>query len=194
MNKLSQEQIHIFLEKYRQTVAVPYPKGRQILLCPIGLVGAGKTTVMKPLAERLGLVRISGDEIRKMLKENGFINNRVDEIAFPVIESFLKEGYGVAVDSDCIAKREKIEKKASELNIPIVWIHIAPPEEFIINKLKNYPHSWLFKNADEAIKNYESRKPLHTKLDFNFVYTFDPSRPDINDQIDKAAEIIRNLP
>ncbi|MDE1944098.1 MAG: hypothetical protein KGH97_01205 [Patescibacteria group bacterium] len=44
---------------------------RQVFLAPVGRVGAGKTTVVKPLAERLGLVRISSDEIRKLLKERG---------------------------------------------------------------------------------------------------------------------------
>ena len=69
---------------------------------------------------------------------------------------------------------------------------INPPEEFILNKLRNHKPTWLFKNADEAIKNYEARKPLHQNLDFDFAYTFDTSKPDLDEQIEEATKIINS--
>lgn len=60
------------MDEYEAELDIPIqPKRKQFILCPVGIVGAGKTTVMKPLSERLSLVRISGDEIRKILKEHG---------------------------------------------------------------------------------------------------------------------------
>ena len=42
------------LEEYRKnTVVYKQKPARQFFLCPVGLVGAGKTTVLKPIAERL---------------------------------------------------------------------------------------------------------------------------------------------
>jgi len=66
-------------------------------------------------------------------------------------------------------------------------------EEFIINKLKNQKHSWLFKDAEDAINNYLARKPLHQNLDFPFTYTFDTSKSNLNEQITEAGEKIGKL-
>lgn len=180
-------------KEYEQTIAIPEQKGKQFFLCPVGLVGAGKTTVLKPLAEKFGLVRISTDEIRKMLKERGYGYKAAESIALAVGEKYARQGYGIAIDADCARpdKKLEIEEVAKKLNVPLIWIHINPPEEFIINKLKNYPHTWLFKDAEHALQNYYARKPLHEKLDFDFTYTFDTSRSDIGKQIDEAAEKIK---
>jgi len=168
---------------------------KQFLLCPVGLVGAGKSTVIVPLAEKLNLIRISHDEIRKILKENGFNYNRSKEMASEVIIDFLKKGYSVAIDANCgsIETFERIKKIESEYALKIVWIHINPPEEFIINKLRNFKHSWLFDSGEEAVSGYHEYKNKYgdgTNLKINFVYTFDTSKSDIQQQIKEAKEII----
>jgi hypothetical protein len=72
----------------------------------------------------------------------------------------------------------------------VVWIHINPPENFILNKLNNYNHTWLFKDADEAVATYYRRKPLHQDLKLEFAYVFDTSKPDIQSQINTAVPLI----
>lgn len=193
MDDISEQQFQTFVEEYRRTIVIPHPKGKQFLLCPVGLVGSGKTTVIKPLSEKLGLVRVSTDEIRKALKENGFNYKKTEDIAFAAADFFIDKGYGVVVDADCVRleKREQIEERAASLQIPIIWIRINPPEEFILNKLRNYKHTWLFKDAEDAIRNYKARKPLHKKLQFDFTYTFDTARPDPGNQIEEAVKIIQ---
>ena len=69
-------------------------------------------------------------------------------------------------------------------------MHVNPSEEFILNKLRTYNHTWLFKDADEAIANYYWRKLLHEHLSMPFVYTFDTSRDDLPHQIEEAIEKI----
>ncbi|MBP9822386.1 MAG: AAA family ATPase [Candidatus Pacebacteria bacterium] len=194
MNDLPKEQYKEFAEEYSKTIEIPEEKGKQFLLCPVGIVGAGKTTVVKPLAEKFGLVRISSDEMRKMLKEKGFSYKGVQEMALIVVRDFIIKGYGVAIDADCSKpeRRKEIENFSAKTSIPLIWIHINPPEEFILNKLRNYKHTWLFKDADEAIGNYEFRKPLHQNLDFNFTYTFDTSKSNLSDQIEEAYQIIKS--
>lgn len=190
---MSVRQIQNIIDAYKKTVEIPKIKGRRFLLCPVGIIGSGKTTVMKPLAKKLGLARISTDEIRKMLKNRGLDYQKTDNIAFAVGEYFVSKEYGIAIDADCVRldKKKKIEGLAKKLSMPIIWIHINPPEKFILNKLKNYPHTWLFKDAAQAIANYKARKPLHKKLDFDFTYTFDTSRSDLKQQIKEATDIIR---
>lgn len=49
-------------ENYLRTVALPYRKGeRQIFVCPVGYVGAGKTTVLKLLGQGAGLASAKED-------------------------------------------------------------------------------------------------------------------------------------
>ncbi len=193
MADLPQEKFVEFASEYSKTVEIPTEKGNQFLLCPVGIVGAGKTTVLKPLAKKLGLVRVSTDEMRKMLKERDFSYKGVRDLLFIVANSFIKQGYGIAIDTDCsrLDKKKQLEEYSTKTGLKIIWIHINPPEEFIINKFKNHEPSWLFKNPEEAIANYEARKPLHQNLDFNFTYTFDTSKPDLDDQIEEAYQIIK---
>ncbi len=157
-----------------------------------GVVGSGKTTVIKPLSKKLSLLRISTDEIRKLLKENGYGYESVKDMAYGLAEKYLSLGFSIAVDGDC--NSEEAQKRIKELKekygFVIFWVHINPPEEFIINKLKNYNHTWLFTDANQAIENYKSSKVRHTNLDFPFAYTFDTSRDDLAKQIDEAVSII----
>ncbi|MBU4480038.1 hypothetical protein KKG48_01160, partial [Patescibacteria group bacterium] len=51
---------------FKSQIKIPKNKPKkQIFFCPVGLVGAGKTTVTKPISKKLGLLRISSDELRK---------------------------------------------------------------------------------------------------------------------------------
>lgn len=191
---LSDKEMKRLLLLYERSLKIPGTKqDKQILLCPVGIVGSGKTTVLKPLSKKLSLLRISTDEIRGLLKEQGYNYIRAREIAFNFIKKYAQHGYSIAIDADCINpdKRKKIEKLAKEIKAKVIWVHINPPEKFIINKLKKFKHTWLFKDSQDAIQNYFVRKILHKNLNFPFLYTFDTSRSDLNKQIDSAINIIK---
>lgn len=179
---------------YEKSFNIPSKKpSKQILLCPIGIVGSGKTTVLRPLSKKLSLLRISSDVVRRLLKERGYNYIRAREIAFNLIEKYAQRGYSIVIDADCIdpRKRKRIEKLAKETRAKIIWIHINPPEKYIINKLRRFKHTWLFRDGNDAIHCYFSRKLLHRKLKFPFIYTFDTSRSNLKKQIDSAAALIK---
>lgn len=181
------------IEEYEKILEIPKNKSnRQIMICLIGVVGAGKTTIVKLLSRKLPLLRISSDEIRKLLKENGYGYDLANEIAFDLAEKYIKKRYSIAIDKDCVSEysQRRIEEIKKRYGIKIFWIHINPPEEFIINKLKNYKHSWLFKDANQAIENYKSSKVSHQNINFPFIYTFDTSRDDIEKQVKEAVNVI----
>lgn len=161
---------------------------------PVGLVGSGKTSVLKPLAERLHLLRVSGDGIRRTIQDNDGDLENTWGIGNLVVARFAERGYSIAHDTDGATPKtqESIARQAEKYGVSVIWIHVNPPEDFILEKLKNYPHTWLFSDADEAIANYHARKPLHTDLPMDFTYTFDPSRPDLAEQIKDAVLAIHN--
>lgn len=186
-------------EIYRSQIRIPEVKPKpQFLLCPVGLVAAGKTTVVKPLAEKLNLVRVSNDEIGQILKQRGFNFQAVKDISYDLIKEFVEKGYSVAIDGNCGSEDSvnKIKEAQKEHNLKIIWLRVKPPEEFIINKLKNYKHTWLFKDGNEAVEAYFKYKEKYgdfENLDIHYTYTFDTSKPNLNDQIREAYEIIVNV-
>ncbi|HMO78218.1 MAG TPA: AAA family ATPase [Candidatus Paceibacterota bacterium] len=190
MNEITETIYQDVKNEYLQQVVVPEQKPtKQFLLCPIGLVGAGKTTVVRPLAEKLSLVRISGNEIRKLFKESGFGYEKVYDLTFELIQEFISRGYSICIDSDCAGKIKQIEEIANKNNLQIVWIHINPPEEFIIQKLSNLTPNWLG-TAQEMVENYRERKSLHKDFDLDFTVIFDTSQPDIQNQIENSVSMV----
>lgn len=183
------------MREYEKNLIVPSQPSRKLfILCPVGLVGAGKTTVVKPLAEKLSLVRLSGDEIRKVLKDHDLAYDAVVPIGMALSKKYLSQGYSLALDSDAISPRSKdvIETAEHEFGAIPLWIHVNPPESFILNKLRTHEHTWLFRDARHAIENYMKCKPLHEHLEgIPFLYTFDTSRENLDVQISEAAEIIK---
>lgn len=196
-NDLPDEKVGEIQAEYLKKVEIPASKPPQkYLLCPVGLVGAGKSTVTVPLAKRLGLVRISADEIRKILKENGYNYNRAREISLSIIREFLAKGYSVAIDANCGSSDSypKIKELEKEFHLSLVWLRINPPEEFIINKLQNMKHAWLFENGDEAVQSFYEYKKKYGDfgdLDVAYTYVFDTSRPNLQNQVAEASDIVR---
>ena len=183
-------------EYQKQLVLPPTNKvpAKQFFLCPVGLIGAGKSTVMKLLSEILSFVRISSDDIRKLLKEHGTSYEHLMEIVRPLAEELAARGFSIGFDADCgnPKTKEMISALAKRMGIKVFWIHINPPEDFILNKLRTYNHTWLFKNGKEAIENYyrQKQKRAEENIHFDFTVTLDTSKPDLADQIKNTASLI----
>lgn len=178
------------IEKYDDTPSMQY------ILCTVGLIGAGKSTVMIPLARKLKIPRISGDEIREMLKKHGYSYKRMREMAYSIVDQLLSEGNSVAIDVNCGSQNSypRIKKAIDKYTLRAFWVHINPPEKFIVQKLQNHKHTWLFDSGDDAVAAYYGSKKKHgdlAKFSEEFIYTFDTSRQDIDEQIDEAYRIIK---
>jgi predicted ATPase len=182
--------------EYEQTLVIPEHKpSPQWMLMPVGMIGAGKTTVAKPLAEHFGLIRISTDEVRERLQRRGYSYGGARDITHELSKKYLTLGYSIAIDGNT-GSRSGLEynKKTSEAfpQVRQVFIHISPPEEFIVNKLKNYRHTWLFKDGEHAVASFTMHKKDFMLPDLPFVYTFDPSRDDFPEQLKQGIEAIEN--
>ena len=164
------------------------------MLMPVGSIGAGKTTVLKPLTVRLGLVRISTDEVRQMLTEKGYSYEGCRDITHEISKKYLALGYSLAIDANTGSKFGlEYNKKTAEAfpNVRQIFIYVNPPEEFIISKLKNYKHTWLFRNGEDAIEQFYAYKKYFSRPDLPFVYEFDTSRDDLAKQIEEASRAIK---
>lgn len=180
-------------DQYEHLLSIPSSKRTpQIILCPVGLIGAGKTTVTKILSEKLSLLRIRRDDIRELLKEHGYTYGEVDALTKQLVIKYIHEGYSIALDGDCAGPQLKAFTKEVK-GIKLIWIHINPPEEFILKHIDKIEPSLLFKDSTMKRAAYFERKPLHEHLDMPFVYTFDTSKPNMDEQIEEAVQIISKI-
>ena len=112
------------------------------------------------------------------------------DLVFGIINHFTSKGYSICIDSDCAGKIKQIQKAAYKNDLQIVWIHINPPEEFIINKLSKLTPNWLG-TAEDMVENYYERKPIHEDIDLDFTVTFDTSAFNIQEQMENSISVIK---
>jgi predicted kinase len=194
------EEIKRVEEEYISTLKLPASKpSPQWILCPVGLVGSGKTTILRRLSERLNLLQLRADDVRVILKKYGLAYAATETIVVHLVDTFLNEGCSIAMDNDCVGRaKELIERAVDRHHVQAIWIHINPPESFILDAIRHRETMEIFGSVENALANYERRKPLHEHLDMPFVYTFDPSREDfdkqMNEVVSKIEEAIKRQP
>jgi predicted kinase len=170
------------------------------ILAVIGLVGSGKTTLLKRLSTDLSLVRIANDDIRELLHERGFNMLRTVDVVKEIVKMTLLKGYPVALDGDNITPehRAELEVAAKAYAIPLVRIHVHPPEAFILENNQRRDERTgggeeKFIHPGQATREYYRRKPLHEKYlsEIIFDYTFDTSRLDLPEQIEAFEGLMK---
>lgn len=180
--------------EYRRMLDIPAERPKpQLLLCPIGLVGAGKSTVMRPLCKRLGIVRVENDAVRILLRKRGEGYGHLFHIVRKVDEVYVEQGYSLGVDSDNVREATQgfLKELALRYEMRLLWIHVIAPEPFILNKLRTHGPSELHNDSEKFVRNYFERKPMHEHLTMPFTYTFDTSLP-LEPQIEEAVPLIRH--
>lgn len=142
-------------------------------------------------------MRLSSDELRKMLKESGHNYSSVKNIGLGVAKEFAHKGYSISFDMDCGSPEVKnfVESLAKELRAIIVWVNINTPEAYIFEKFKKHPASWLANDPQVMIDNYLAQKEKRgkEKTRFDFLCTFDTSKADIAKQLDDCCMKINGL-
>lgn len=187
------------LEEFKRSLVLPERSSwplKQMVLAPVGLPGSGKTTVVKPVAEAFGLVRISSDEYRKLLRENGHDWGDTKDYLFPLDEELAAEGYSIAIDADACNPLTVafIKKLAEKHSMEVFWIHLNTPKEIVFKRFKEHPQSLLTNDPERRIQNYEAQEERYKDRDlsFDYIYTFDTSRTNTDEQIQGCIAAIRN--
>lgn len=189
-------EISNIVSEYERGLYIPDVKPQtQYILCPVGLIGSGKTTVLKLLSKELWLVRLSSDDVGQALHDENLIpaSNDMAEIMEGLFENYLSKGYSIAADMDCASasSQEFLVELKLKHNLPLIWIHINPPEDFILEIGLNNKPSWMFESKDAAVESYKKRKNLHKDFNAPFVYIFDTSLPNLPAQVIEASKLIK---
>ena len=127
------------------------------------------------------------------MKARGYGYEGARDIAHALTEKYLGLGYSIAVDSNAGSSAGlEFNKKTMETfpRLRQIFIHINPPDEFVVNKLQNYNHTWLFRDGTHAVEAFLKNKKNFILPDLPFVYTFDTSKGDLSNQLDATIKII----
>jgi shikimate kinase len=156
----------------------------------IGYRCVGKSTISKKLAEKLGIERVSLDEvfeeengsIKVFVEKNGWekfrkIESEIAMIASEIDDKIIDTGGGIVENSSCM---KALKKKSI-----VIWLKADYKK--IIERKKLDDNRPEFTEDDEII--YKRREPLYKKYSD---MVFDTTDSDVEDIISKICETIKN--
>lgn len=112
-------------EAYLATLRVLPRKTKQpVVIAMVGLVGSGKSSVAKKLAEFLPATVIEGDAVRVYLRKEGERYEGMRKIAENAMAEVIQKGANVILDSDHVdaKKRASLRAKAKKAGAELVFV------------------------------------------------------------------------
>lgn len=155
-----------------------------------GLPGTGKTHFCGKLAERLSLLILESDALRKVLfpspKYTSQESARLFRAIHYLIEVMLKKGISLVLDATNLSEpyRERLYNIAEHLNAKLILVRVEAPPDLVQERLRaraGLEKSENKSDADWAV--YQRMKPTVQKIRRNH-YVVDTSR-DITPVVDK---------
>src|SRR3989344_2065451 len=200
----SEGEIAKLVNTFSEGISVPRKKSENpIIVAPYGPSCVGKTTVMRYVAQELGLSHIQNDEIRIFLRNKGIDENEIlyrCNLLGRVGEYFLKKGYGIVLDANFATNHDhllKAKKLAEKYKASFFLIRVIAPEPYVIEKLRNKKFlsqdvGGLLPDAETAIEHF---KRSLTQFDYEKLMpstlTIVDSSEQLEPQLEKSIAIMR---
>jgi len=171
---------------------LPAPEARPAIIVVSGLPGTGKTCFCRRLAERLPLVILESDALRKQLfpapaysaSESAYLFRTI----YCLIEELSKKGMPVILDATNLEERhrEHIYSIAERVNARLVLVQVEAPPALVRQRLEARVKSTETGNHSDADWTvYQKMKGTAQKINRRH-FTVDTSR-DITPAIDKIV-------
>ena len=170
---------------------LPEPVAKPAFIAVSGLPGTGKSYFCSKLAERLPLVILESDALRKAIfsppSYSSPENSSLFRAIHRLIERLLKKGISLILDATNLSERhrEYLYNIADRLGVKLVLVRIEAPPEVVHERLKTrLENSGGKSDADWAI--YQMMKSSAEKIHRRH-YAVDTSR-DITPVLDKIVK------
>jgi len=121
---------------------LPEPVAKPALVVVSGLPGTGKSHFCRRLAERVPLVIVESDRLRKLLfdhpRYSAQESYRLFQACYTLVEDLLKGGTNVALDATNLEERhrERLYHIADHVGATLVIVRIDAPLEVVSQRLE----------------------------------------------------------
>ena len=168
----------------------PEPAAEPIFITVSGLPGTGKSYFCSKLAEKLPLVTLESDALRKALFPSPSYSQRESSRLFRachfLIERLLRKGVSLILDATNLSERyrEHLYSIADRLNVKLILVRVEAPPQVVRERLKSRLKNPKSK-SDADWEVYQRMKSSVQKIYRNH-YVVDTSK-DIAPVIDKIV-------
>lgn len=182
------------VQRLRESLkGLPEPVAEPVLIIVSGLPGTGKTFFSKGLAERVPLLVLESDALRKALfslpSHSAGESSQLFRAIHLLIEKLLKDGISLVLDATNLSERfrERLYSIADRINARLVMVLVEAPPEVVRQRLADRagdPEG----NSDADWSVYCQMRSSVERISRNH-YVVDTSR-DIAPVIDKVVREI----
>lgn len=172
---------------------LPEPVVKPVFIVVSGLPGTGKSYFCRQLAQRLPVVILESDTLRKTLFSSPSYSlqesSRLFRACHLLIERLLKRGTSLILDATNLSEghREHLYAIADRLDVKLVLVRVEAPPKVVYDRLKaRQEDSESKSDADWMV--YRRMKPSVQRIGRNH-YAVDTSR-DITPVLDKIVRQI----
>jgi len=173
---------------------LPEPVAKPVFIVVSGLPGTGKSYFCRQLAQRLPLIILESDALRKALfplpTYSSPESSRLFRVCHLLIDRLLKRGTSLILDATNLSQghRERLYAIADRLDVKLVLVRVEAPPEVVYDRLKARQEDSEGKSdADWTV--YRRMKPSVQKIRRNH-YAVDTSR-DITPVLNKIIREAR---
>jgi predicted kinase len=171
---------------------LPEAVARPAFIAVSGLPGTGKSYFCQRLAERLPLVILESDALRKVLfPQLGYSpeeSARLFRALHLLIERLLKRGISLVLDATNLSERfrERLYNIADRLGVRLILVRVEAPPDVVYERLKVRQQAASPENSSDADwAVYQKMKQSVEAMHHNH-YAVDTSR-DITPVVEKVA-------
>lgn len=174
---------------YKQAWEYTKPQQGQLILMS-GLSGAGKSTVARQVARKIGAIHVRSDAVRKHLAKIPLQQRGGDEIYTPQMTqktyerllnlgiSLASQGFTVILDAkyDRTSLRADAIAQAQSQQIPLSILHCTAPQEVLRDRLQQRTGDIADATADLLAAQQAATQPF-TEVEQPYVKTVDTTQP-----------------
>jgi predicted kinase len=169
------------------------PQRNGLLVATVGLPGSGKSHIARLLTQRLPLIHMESDALRRTLfrkPAHGYKESRrLFGAINGLIERYLAENRWVLLDATNLREehRRELKRIADGSASPLVLVETTAPEELILDRLRDRPRG----RGEAGVAVY---RKLRTEAEpIQLPYHRVETSKDISNAVDEIAGVIERL-